>query len=230
MTDSEGRTSILLVDPYVLFRDGLRGILCARDGLTVVGEASDSAQAVSLAAETRPHVVLLDHDTPGNDIAATVRLICRRSPTSAVIVLSTLTHPVRLPGLLAAGIRGYLPKDSTSEELLSTVQSVRANSERIVLSVPRHSLTFLTGSETTSTVLSGRQREILLLTAQALSNGQIATRLGLTEATVKRHLRNIFSKLGAVSRIDAVNKAVASSLIPAESIGIPLQEREADHH
>lgn len=220
MKDSRG-TSILVVDAQALFRDGLRGILSTQDDLVVVGEAGDSAQAVALATETQPHVILLDNDTPGNDIITTVRLICGRSPASAVVILSAFEEPVQLRGLLAAGIRGYLPKDTTSQGLLSTVQSVRANGERVVLSVSRHSLDFMADPAANGRVLSEREQQILVLTAHALSNRQIAIRLSLTEATVKRHLRNIFAKLGAVSRIDAVNKAMAWSLIPAGPTSTP---------
>jgi DNA-binding NarL/FixJ family response regulator len=114
--------------------------------------------------------------------------------------------------LLAAGIRGYLLKSVHWQELVAAIRAVRADSQRIVLGVSGESLGWVRPGLSAST-LSDREREVLALVAEAFSNGQIASRLSLTEATVKRHLRNIFVKLGAVSRIDAVNKAAELGLL-----------------
>jgi DNA-binding NarL/FixJ family response regulator len=114
--------------------------------------------------------------------------------------------PELVHSLLAAGIHGYLLKSIHWQELAVAIRATRSDSSRVILGVSPESLVHA-GREPVSDGLSAREREVLDLVAQALSNSQIASRLGLTEATVKRHLRNIFSKLGAVSRLDAVNKA-----------------------
>ncbi len=205
------RTEILIVDDHALVRDGVREILETQEDMVVVGEASDSGTAVTLTAETRPQVVLLDISIPGDDAVTTVTRIRRLSPGTAVVVLSMFEGPQLLRSLLHAGIRGYLLKSATRQELVAAIRSVTSDDARVVLSVSQDSLFHLRGP--VEGVLTTTEREILQLTAEALSNAQIAARLSLTEAAVKRHLGKIFGKLGAVSRIDAVNKAVAASLI-----------------
>ena len=211
MTESADRISVAIVDDHALFREGVRGILEAQSDMVVVGEAGDSAGAVELATRARPRVVLLDVEIPGDDATITVTRIHRVSPNSQVIILSMYDGPQLLRSLIAAGIRGYLVKSVHRQELVAAVRSARADDGRIILEVSRESLAHV--QEPVVGVLSQRELEVLELTAQALSNMQIASHLGLSEATVKRHLRNIFVKLGAVSRIDAVNKAVTAKLI-----------------
>ncbi|TDE25294.1 response regulator transcription factor [Actinomadura sp. 6K520] len=224
MQPDESRTTVLLVDDHALVREGLREILGYQDDLVVVGEAGDSEGAVELAAEKRPHVVLLDIEIPGDDATTTVALIRERSPHTAVLILSMYEGPQLLQSLLDVGVRGYLLKSVTKQDLVSAIRSVRFDKDRVVVSVSRESIAASgqggqrapggrSGPGGPPMILSDREREVLELTAQALSNRQIAARLSLTEATVKRHLRNIFVKLGAASRIDAVNKAVEGALI-----------------
>jgi DNA-binding NarL/FixJ family response regulator len=206
MNRAGNRTAILIVDDHALVRDGLREILEAQDDMVVVGEASDSWTAVALAAETRPHIVLLDVEIPGEDATTTVSRIRTLSPGSAVVILTMFDGPHLVQSLLEVGIRGYLLKSATGQELVSTIRSISADDGRVVLLVSQESLAYLQQPRAAET-LSERERQILQLAAEALSNTQIASELSLTEATVKRHMRNIFAKLGAVSRIDAVNKA-----------------------
>ncbi len=211
MAAKDHKTTVLIVDDHALVREGLREILDYQDDLVVVGEAGDSEAAVALAAEKRPHVVLLDVEIPGDDATTTVGRIRKRSPHTAVLILSMYEGPQLLQSLLEVGVRGYLLKSVTRQDLVSAIRSVRIDKRRVIVSVSRESIA--ANQAGSAMLLSDREREVLELTAQALSNRQIASRLSLTEATVKRHLRNIFVKLGAVSRIDAVNKAVAASLI-----------------
>ncbi|MFP3961823.1 response regulator transcription factor [Actinomadura fulvescens] len=210
------RTGILIVDDHALVRDGVREILETQEDMVVVGEASGSHSAVALVAETRPQVVLLDVSIPGDDAVTTVGRIRALSPGTAVVILSMFEGPYLLRSLLDAGIRGYLLKSATRQELVAAIRSVAADEARTVLSVSQESLLHLHGP--TEDVLTPLEREILQLTAEALSNAQIAARLSLTEAAVKRHLGKIFGKLGAVSRIDAVNKAAAASLITVATV------------
>jgi DNA-binding NarL/FixJ family response regulator len=206
MTDDTDRTTILLVDDHALVRDGLREILQTQKDMLVVGEAGDNASAVALATEKQPDIVLLDIEIPGGDVTTTVREIRTKSPQSRVLILSMYEGPQLVQALLTAGIRGYLLKSIHWQELVVAIRAVKADSDRVVLGVSRESLAYVQQGPSRGT-LSVRELEVLDLVAQALSNGQIASRLNLTEATVKRHLRNIFVKLGAVSRLDAVNKA-----------------------
>jgi DNA-binding NarL/FixJ family response regulator len=208
MTAQDEPITILIVDDHTLVREGLREILKTQADLRVVGEAADSAATVALAEKERPDIVLLDIEIPGSDVATTVREIRGRSPGSRVIILSMHEGPELLRALLAAGIRGYLLKSVHWEELVVVIRAVHSDGNRVILGVSQESLRHV-GQEPFPDPLSAREREVLDLVAQALSNSQIASSLHLTEATVKRHLVNIFSKLGAVSRLDAVNKATA---------------------
>jgi DNA-binding NarL/FixJ family response regulator len=114
--------------------------------------------------------------------------------------------------LIECGAAAYLMKSITREELISTVRSVNGSPGNIILSVPRETIESFEQQER-SGLLSGRELEVLGLVSRAMSNAQIATRLHLSEGTVKRHLTNIYGKLGAVSRVDAINKAVAARMI-----------------
>ncbi|MDP9861393.1 MULTISPECIES: response regulator transcription factor [Streptosporangium] len=214
MSEPGGPTTIGIVDDHALFREGLREILWAHDDFAVVGEAGDSVEALTMVAGERPDVLLLDIEIPGRGVLDTVAQVRAMSPGTKIIVLSMYDGPQLLSRLLAAGIHGYLLKSVHREEVISAIRSVVNDPDRLVLAVSRDSLAQVNGAS--SDVLTDKERQVLEFAAQALSNHQIATRLGLTEATVKRHLRNIFVKLGAVSRIDAVNKAVAASLITSQ--------------
>ncbi len=206
--------TVALVDDHVLMRDGLREILDSEPDITVVGEAGDSRTAVAVVGQRQPRVVLLDVEMPGGEVTDTVSRIHQVAPRAEIIILSMYEGSGLLQRLLAVGIRGYLLKSVTRQELISAIRNACATDGRIILSVSGHSLAPTPPTWTRGCgALSRRELEVLELAAQAMSNAQIATRLYLTEATVKRHLSNVFAKLGAVSRIDAVNKAVAASLI-----------------
>jgi len=200
------------VDDHDLVRAGFKEIIEAEPGLTVVADAGDSAQAVAVIADKRPDVVLLDVEIPGDSVTATVRKIHELSPRSQVIILSMYDGPELLRSLLEAGIRGYLLKSASREELLLAIRGSIVPDGQVRLSVSSASLAAVQ-SDPGQPRLSQRERQVLQLVAEALSNVQIGHRLGLTEATVKRHLSNIYVKLDAVSRIDAVNRAVTLSLI-----------------
>lgn len=211
------QTRVVLVDDHVLMREGIREILETQEDIRVVGEAGDSAGVLPVVERTRPHVLLLDVEIPGDEVTATVERVRERAPKTEIIILSMYDGPQLLQRLLALGIRGYLLKSVSRQELVSAVRGARDDCGRVMLSVSRQSLAQARGG--TSATLSPREVHVLTLAAQAMSNAQIASRLFLTEATVKRHLSNIFAKLGAVSRVDAINKAVAAALINGTRFG-----------
>ncbi|HEU5385065.1 MAG TPA: response regulator transcription factor [Streptosporangiaceae bacterium] len=206
MRTENDRITILLVDDHGLVRQGLRKLLETQEDLRVVGEAGEAGEAVTLAAETEPDIVLLDVEIPGGEVTETVRRIRESSPRSRIVILSMHEGLDLVQATLAAGIRAYLLKSVHWQELVVAIRAVHADGDRVILGVSQESL-HATRHRPEQGRLSDREREVLDLVAQALSNYQIASRLGLTEATVKRHLRNIFTKLGAVSRLDAVNKS-----------------------
>lgn len=216
--------TIVLVDDHALVREGLREILDAQEDMRVVGEAGNSAMAVAVAARERPDIVLLDVEIPGEDVTSTIGQIRARSPATSVVILSMYEGPQLLQAVLGAGASGYLLKSIHWERLVSAIRALHSDRTRVLLDVSQESLAYVRGPS--PGLLSVREQEVLQLTAEALSNRQIAARLSLTEATVKRHLRNIFVKLGAVSRLDAVNKALAASLIrpTTQATGMPQDD------
>ncbi|GAA3632083.1 response regulator transcription factor [Microlunatus ginsengisoli] len=208
-----------LVDDHDLFREGIRDILNAHADVTVVGEAGDAAAAVRLVGDKKPDVLLLDVDIPGGYVTDTVGRAKALSPDTRVVILTMLDEAKQIRELVRAGISAYLLKSASRHELVATIRTAAASPERCVLSISRDSLALLVAGDpapdSSATPLTSRECEVLELAAQAFSNAQIATRTGMSEATVKRHLRNVFAKLEAVSRIDAVNRAVAAGLIAA---------------
>ncbi|WP_242608766.1 response regulator [Actinomadura formosensis] len=207
------------MDDHTLLREALRESLEGEDDLSVVGEAGTGEAALALAERTKPDIVLMDIEMPGQDVVHRLRGIAAVSPASRVIILTMHDDPLLVRGLLERGIRGYLLKSISRVELVSAIRSVRAHDRRIILSVSRESL--VQPVREPRTELSERELDVLDLVAQGLSNAQIADRLFIAEGTVKRHLSNVFGKLKAFSRIDAVNKAGAAGLLRARGSSEP---------
>lgn len=196
---------IVLADDHPLFREGLRGLLDIEADMQVVGEAQDGAAAVRVVALEQPDVVLLDVEMPGQDVLVTVAGVRSAAPHAAVVMLTMHDDRQLITQLLAMGVRGYVLKNIARLELLSVVRGAAQRADHVTVSVSARA--FLETSSTPAPdILSDREREVLELAAEAFSNAQIARRLGISEATVKRHMYNTFAKLGAVSRLDAVNK------------------------
>jgi DNA-binding NarL/FixJ family response regulator len=201
----------MIVDDHTLFRHGMVALLESAPGIVVVGQTGTGSEAVSLAAHMRPDVLLLDVEMPGESASETVKRLASISPNTRVIVVSMFDSPYTVQRLLREGVRGYLLKEVAGTDLISAVHGVASDPRGVVLSISPGSLAQLNGFG--ASVLSPREREVLTLAAQAYTNAQIADRLDVREGTIKRHFQSIFDKLGAVSRLDAVNKARARALI-----------------
>jgi two-component system, NarL family, nitrate/nitrite response regulator NarL len=202
---------IVMADDHTLLREAICDVLVTEQDFRVVGTAQDGEETVALAARVRPDVVLLDIEMPRTQPRTTVARLLRSAPGCKVIILSMHDDPALVHDLLQAGVSAYLHKSVSRHDLVGAIRSAQRDDRRVTLSVSRE--TAVQPGEPVRSILSPREREILGLVAQALSNRQIGSRLRITEGTVKRHLRNIFGKLEAVSRIDAVNKATAASMI-----------------
>jgi DNA-binding NarL/FixJ family response regulator len=213
------RIKVLLVDDHALFREGVAEIFDAEEGMEVVGVAANGKEAVELTAEVKPDVVLLDVEMPVMGAEQAIRQILCTSPSSKILVLTMYDEPRLVRKLLMLGAHGYLVKNATREELVAAVRTVHRVKDRIVLSVSRSTADRLEGSE--QSVLSSRELEVLLLIARAMSNSEVASRLHISEGTVKRHLTNIYAKLGVSSRADAAKKALMSGLITFRDLSEP---------
>lgn len=217
--DPRRTVRILLADDHTLLREVIGEVLGLEPDFDVVGEAADGESAVELAAHRRPDVVLLDVEMPHSVPTETVRAIRRVSPHSRVIILTMHDAAQVVRDLVQCGVAGYLHKSIGRAALVAAIRGVVATGggqRRLVMAVSHDALV----SDGCSTLISPRERQVLVFVAAAFSNRQIATRLSITEATVKRHLRNVFEKLGAVSRIDAVNRAAAAGLIHVGAGGL----------
>ncbi|GGK12782.1 DNA-binding response regulator [Pilimelia terevasa] len=195
---------LMLVDDHTLFREGLAELLGIEADVRVVAQAADSETAVRLAAAARPDAVLLDVEMPFAPVQETIARLHDVCPTVRVLILTMHDDPLLATQVIEAGAHGLLAKSITRQQLMHAVRAVAYRDELVPPPLRRPG-----DSGPPPTVLSPRERQVLELAGQALSNAQIGARLFITEGTVKRHLTNIYAKLGAVSRLDAVNKAAA---------------------
>ncbi|GGW61755.1 response regulator transcription factor [Streptomyces xantholiticus] len=217
--NSNGTIHILVADDHVLLREALCDVLEINPDFKVVAQCGDAEQAVARSAEERPDVAVLDVEMPGNDSVATIRRMRAVSPDTRIVILTMHADHRLVQQLFREGIRGFLHKSISRHALTSAIRSIHADPDRVVLSMAKEHLGL--DVPPVAATLSDREVEILSLVATAMTNRQIASRLAIAEGTVKLHLHNVFRKLNAVSRIDAVNKASAASLIdwPATSRG-----------
>jgi DNA-binding NarL/FixJ family response regulator len=207
------KISIVVIDDHTLFREGLREMLSMEGDFVVVGEAGDGGEGIAEVSRHRPDVVLLDVEMPHHQVTRTVPELLRVSPDTQIIVLTMYDDPQLASELINLGARAYLVKSGTRAELVSVIRGVCGDERRVVVSMSRRA--FRHSGDETAQPLTARQKEVLWLAAGALTNGQIANRLLISENTVKRHLSRTYAQLGAVSRVDAINKARAAALIPA---------------
>jgi DNA-binding NarL/FixJ family response regulator len=207
--------TVALADDHTLFREGVREILSTDPRLRVIGEAAHGEAAVALCVEARPDVLLLDVEMPGPGAVAVLRQLRRLCPGTQVVVLTMHDDAGVVHDMLSCGAAAYLVKTVPGAELIAVVASVAREPATVLVSVSRRTIDRLDlrGPGGGGGSLTDRELDVLRLTAQALSNAQIASRLHITEATVKRHLTNIYAKLNAVSRVDAIRKATAARLI-----------------
>ncbi|NKZ08787.1 response regulator [Actinomadura latina] len=209
--DLNRKIRIVLVDDHRLFREGVREILSATGDLEVLAEGGSCAEAVELAAEHRPDILLLDVHMPGMSPVMTVRRVAEVAPATRIVVLSTRSDNDLMLNLVAAGAAGYLSKNIGGYELCSDLRSLAADGMMFAARVQRN----IGGDDAvrSAVALTDREIEVLRLVSKAMSNSQIAMNLCVSEATVKRHLTNAFTKLKARSRLDAVNRAIVLGML-----------------
>ncbi|OKH93076.1 response regulator [Streptomyces uncialis] len=216
---------VLLADDQALLRSAFRVLVDSEPDMEVVGEASDGAEAVRVTAETMPDVVLMDIRMPGTDGLAATRRICDDPALSAVrvVMLTTFEVDEYVVQSLRAGASGFLGKGSEPEELLGAIR-VAAAGEALLSPVATKGLIarFLAQGEgpgvdgarsTRLDVLTGREREVLVLVGGGHSNDEIADRLDVSPLTVKTHVNRAMAKLGARDRAQLVVIAYESGLV-----------------
>ena len=217
---------MLLADDQALVRAGFRMILEAQPDLEVVGEAADGEQAVTLARQESPDVVLMDIRMPRLDGIAATKAVVTDSPQTRVLVLTTFDLDEYVYAALEAGASGFLLKDVGRDDLVAAVRVVAAGEALLAPTVTRRLLADFVRNRpsaapadpTTVEALTARERETLELLARGMSNAEIAGRMVVSEHTVKTHVGNVLMKLGLRDRIHAVIYAYERGVVrPGDS-------------
>jgi DNA-binding NarL/FixJ family response regulator len=214
---------VLIADDQRVVRDGLSMLVALIDGVQVVGAASDGGEALALAEEHHPDVVLMDLRMPGVDgITATAQLR-QRVPATRVLVLTTYADDATILPALRAGALGYLTKDASAEQIEAAIRAVHAGQTHLDPAVQEHLVAAVTSRapeapedrihpQQLPAGLTTREAEVLTLLASGLTNTEIAQRLFVSNATVKTHINRIFAKTGARGRAQAVRYAYQTGL------------------
>lgn len=216
---------ILLVDDQQLIRLGFGLVLGAEEDLDVVGEASNGAEAITLAASLHPDVILMDVRMPGLDGIEATRRIVEAQPSSRIIILTTFDLDEYAFGALRAGASGFLLKDALPNELTAAIRAVHAGDAAVSTRVTKRMLelfaTALPSAESETSPeaaeelaeLTPREHDILVAMAEGLSNAEIAAHFVLSESTVKTHVGRVLMKLGLRDRVQAVIFAYKHGLV-----------------
>ena len=215
--DPEKTIRILIADDHTLFREGLRKILDLEKDIKIVGEAEDGAETLRLANRVKPDVILMDISLPGPNGIRITRQIKKRHRKVYIIMLSMYEDTAHIIESFQAGASGYVIKTYSSGELIETIRSVSREGVSIPPTIEHKLLRgirepdFLSGTQRTN--LTKREVRILKLVASGNSNKEIATKLFISEKTVKNHLNHIYRKLGVKNRARAVMEGLKRDYI-----------------
>lgn len=204
---------VLLVDDHPMVRSGLTALLSAYDDLELAGEASNGAEAVRACALARPDVVLMDLVMPEMDGAAATRAIREHDPAVQVIVLTSFKEDDLVQGALKAGAIGYLLKNVSADDLARAIRAAAAGKPTLAPEATQALINSATRPFVPGDDLTEREREVLGLMVEGLSNHDIAKKLYVSQSTVKFHVSSILSKLGVINRTEAVAMAVKQKLV-----------------
>ncbi len=212
---------VLIADDHPLFRSGLRALLGAVPDTTVASEATTGEEAVALATELQPDVVVMDLQMPGISGIDATRRILGQSPRVGVLVVTMFEDDYSVFAAMRAGAKGYVLKDTDEDDILHAIRAVGRGEAIFSPAVARRVIDFLAGTRAeveravparTFPELTTREREVLDLIAQGLSNPEIAARLYLSPKTVRNHISNIFAKLQVADRAQAIVRAREAGL------------------
>jgi DNA-binding NarL/FixJ family response regulator len=211
---------VVLADDQPLVRAGLRLVIAGTPDLDVAGEAATGAQAVQLARDLRPDVVVMDIRMPGMDGIEATEMITTELPAARVVVLTTFDDDDYVYAALRAGASGFLVKDMALDDILAAIRVVAAGDALIAPGVTRRLIAQFAGRPNTPPPrrqidgITDREREVLTLVGRGLSNAEIAASLFITAGTAKAHVARLLAKLGARDRVQLVIAAYDAGLVP----------------
>src|SRR5215217_363001 len=215
---TNGPIRVLLADDHTMFRQGLAGILASYGDMEVIAEVPNDGETLELARELSPDVVIMQIQMPFERALQTLKAMRSFPDPPKVVIVTMFESPQYVRGLSGVGASAYLLKTSSSEHLVAAVRAAALDpaSENAVVGMPTE---MLEGTqEGAESVLSARELEILILAARGLSNHQIASSLYLSEGTVKRHLANVYQKMGVGTRGQASKEALLREWITIEEV------------
>lgn len=207
------RIRVMIVDDHAMVRDGLRVFLTVFQDLELVAEAGSGEEALRLCAQVQPDVVLMDLKLPEMDGVTATRAIREQHPQVQVIALTSYAEEALVHSALQAGALGYLLKDVSAAELAGAIRAAHAGRPTLSPTATQALIQATAQPSRPGYDLTGREREVLALIVEGLSNVEIATRLTISPSTVNFHVRNILSKLGAANRTEATRLAVQHNLV-----------------
>jgi two-component system, NarL family, response regulator LiaR len=213
MMPQENPIRVLIVDDHAVVRSGLSAFLLVYDDLEMVGGAANGAEALRLCEKFQPDVILMDLVMPGMDGAATTRAIRAQHPHVQVIALTSFKEEELVQDALQAGAIGYLLKNVSADELAGAIRAAHSGRPTLAPEAAEALIQAAMHKPTVSYDLTDREKEILTLMTEGLSNPEIAARVFVSRSTIKFHVSNILSKLGAESRTEAVAIAIHNNLL-----------------
>jgi DNA-binding NarL/FixJ family response regulator len=208
VTDAQSLIRILTVDDHPLLRKGIAALVDLEPDMKLIAEAANGQEAIEKFRSHRPDVTLMDLQMPDMSGTETITRICSEFPQARIVVLTTYTGDAQVLRALKAGARGYILKAHVHRELLRTIRDVHAGQKRIPPDIASQ-----LAEHAMDDALSSREIDVLNLIAAGNSNKLIADQLSIGEATVKSHVTNILSKLGANDRVHAVTIALKRGII-----------------
>jgi DNA-binding NarL/FixJ family response regulator len=203
----------MTVDDHPLLRQGIAALIKSQPGMEVVAEACDGEEAIAQFRQHRPDVTLMDVQMPNMNGTEAISRIRSEFPEARILVLSTYAGDVQVLRAIKAGARGYLLKGNVRTELLEAIRSVHAGGKRIPTEIAAD-----LAEHAADDALSSREIEVLRLIGEGNANKQIADKLSIGETTVKNHISNILSKLGANDRAHAVTIALQRGIIGLDAL------------
>jgi len=200
-----GKIGVLIVDDHRVVRQGIISFLEVQDDIEVKGEAADGQEAVRLAEELKPDVILMDLLMPGVNGIEAIRQIKSFNPQTRIIVLTSFIQNDKVFPAIKAGADGYLLKDASPAELITAIKAVMEGKPALHPDIAQKLMYLISDRKKADTVekLTQRETEVLGLIAEGMSNNEIANRLVISVRTVKTHVHNILRKLGMTQRVQA---------------------------